>query len=195
MKKLLPFIFIVGVAGSIGLSYLGGSIPKKVITAITLATPPEDLRHARLSDCSVVDDCDGGYVERPNKCICWTSNPNPITNEITDVGGLPGNQKLVLVGCCTASDQKYTRWQVVTDPVGSECKKILNEKLYGADDGYNVDLGLAEELNKVCCGVTDGPVLPGISGICPLCTYKCNGGTPSSDPHGCDAFCTIPPPP
>ena len=191
LKKLLPIIFIAGVAGSVGLSYLGGSMPKKVITAVTLATPPEELRKpaARLSDCSVVDDCDGGWIERPNKCICYTSNPNPITNEITNVNTLPENQKIVLVGCCTANNVQYTRWQVITDPIGSECKKILNEKLYGADDGYNVDLGLAEELNQECCGTSDGPVIPGISGICPFCTYECKSGSPSSTPHGCDAFC------
>ena len=171
------------------LATLAGAVAFTSIILLTMKAPPiEDLRPARFLTCPTGGECDGGYVQKGNKCICLTTTTGSLTGEITDPDDLPASQKYRLVGCCT-DYEKWTQWRLITDPVGP-CIIILSHKLFSGQSMKNIDLGHAELLNDYCCD-TGEPISSGNWGQCPYCSWTCGGAGNNvvPDKDGCDTYC------
>ena len=156
--------------------------------SLVLAAPPiESLRGARFLTCPS-SGCDGGYVQKGNKCICLTTTTGSLAGEITDPDNLPASQKHRMVGCCE-DYQKSVQWRLITEPVGP-CTIILSHQLFSDQWMRTIDLGHVDLLNDYCCD-TGTPVTTESSGDCPFCSWTCGGAGNNAvpDKDGCDSFC------
>lgn len=175
-------------AGAVSMSDIA---TKKIPIIGIRAVPLEDLRYARVNGACPASKCDGSKSENVlGDCVCLTSETDPLTGEIEDVGDLPEGERLRLIGCCDSFDNETTRWQPVTDSVPSECIQLAPPSLVSNISMRGFDLGEVDVLDTACCLPNESMVLPGDWGQCPFCAFKCNPAHKAiPDPSGCNEWC------
>lgn len=172
---------IFGLVGIAAAATIGG------MSLLSDVASQSELRPARIpAPCVITDEsydqwmdkCPGGVIPRGNHCMCLTyKSVGEIPEEETEV---PEDKKRQFVVC--RNDGKWsTRYEEITDPVGTGCHKVVQDMKFPDMTMRNVETDLVTMLREACAPC---PVTGSSWGPCPYCLHKDHG-------KSCEEACPV----